>query len=110
MQTQTQTASPTERYSVKYYDAKLSKKGRGVQVQRFEDKAAAESFAGANILYGHPAKVETVTVAFTVRYANPGTKIGDSRVAEFTTRDDAEAFAASNRLFGRPCTVDEVLP
>jgi hypothetical protein len=57
-QTQTQTAGLTERYSVKYFDAKLSKKGRGVQVQHFTDKAAAESFASNNKLYANTCTVQ----------------------------------------------------
>jgi hypothetical protein len=48
----------TQRYAVRYYDAALSRKGRGVQVCVFRDRAAAEEFAASNRLYGKPCKVE----------------------------------------------------
>lgn len=55
----TQTAPP-ELFRVKFYDRKLSKKGRGVQVRTFTDRGAAEAFAAVNVLYSEPCKVETV--------------------------------------------------
>lgn len=49
---------PPARYEVKYYDARLSRKGRGVQVKRFTDRAAAEEFAGRNRLYAERCVVQ----------------------------------------------------
>lgn len=46
------------RYRVKYYDARLSKKGQGVQRKTFDDKEAAEAFAAKNRVYAKPCRVE----------------------------------------------------
>lgn len=48
----------TETFRVRYYDAKLSKKGRGVQVRTFADRAEAEAFAASNRIYSGPCRVE----------------------------------------------------
>jgi hypothetical protein len=52
------TATQPETFRVKYYDAKLSKKGRGTQVRTFTDRAEAEKFASANRIYAGPCRVE----------------------------------------------------
>ena len=48
-------------YRVKYYDAKLSKKGKGTQSRTFTDRAKAQEFADANQIYAGPCKVEEYT-------------------------------------------------
>jgi len=48
-------------YVVRYYDAKLSKLGRGVQAREFTDRAQAEAFAAKHRLYARPARVEEIT-------------------------------------------------
>lgn len=58
---------PIPRYRVVYYDAKLSKKGKGVQVRTFEDRAAAEEFASKNRVYARPCRVEEVRVDLEVK-------------------------------------------
>lgn len=50
-------------YRVRYYDAALSRKGRGVQARLFETREAAEAFAEGKILYARPATVELVETA-----------------------------------------------
>lgn len=45
-------------YIVRYYCPKASKRGRGVQTVRFNDRAQAEDFARGRVLYGRPARVE----------------------------------------------------
>jgi hypothetical protein len=52
------TETPT--YRVKFFDAQASKRGRGVQVAVFADRAEAESFAARNRIYAGPCKVEVV--------------------------------------------------
>ena len=47
-----------DKYRVKYYDAKLSKKGRGVQVAVFDTILDAEEFASRNQIYSRPCVVE----------------------------------------------------
>ncbi len=104
---QTQTAGLADRYSVKYFDAKASRAGKGgVRVASFADRDEAEAFAAANILYSRPCKVETRLVAFRVRYTNPGTKIGESLCRDFATREEADAFAATARMFSKPACVE----
>lgn len=44
-------------YAVKYFDARMSKRGQGVQVRRFWTRSEAEEFAGRNRLYGKPCQV-----------------------------------------------------
>lgn len=51
-----------QRFEVKYYDRKLSRKGRGTQVRVFTDRAAAEEFAAKNRIYAGPCKVVEVPV------------------------------------------------
>ncbi len=46
------------RFFVKYYDAKLSKKGRGTQYRWFHVREDAEKFAATNKIYAGPCKVE----------------------------------------------------
>lgn len=46
------------RFYVKYYDAKLSKKGRGTQWRVFDVREDAERFASENQIYARPCKVE----------------------------------------------------
>ena len=53
-----QASAAGPRWSVRYYDAALSRKGRGVQTRVFHDRAAAEKFAASNRVYGKPCKVE----------------------------------------------------
>lgn len=48
------------RYRVKYYDRKLSHRGKGVQVRRFHDRDQAEAFASRNQIYSGPCRVEEV--------------------------------------------------
>lgn len=48
------------KYHVRYYDAKLSKKGKGTQVAAFKTRAEAEDFAGRNQIYSMPCRVELV--------------------------------------------------
>lgn len=48
------------RYRVRYYDARLSRRGRGVQERVFRDRANAESFAAGHKLYGERCRVEVV--------------------------------------------------
>jgi hypothetical protein len=48
------------KYHVRYYDAKLSKKGKGTQVAAFKTRAEAEDFAGRNQIYSGPCRVELV--------------------------------------------------
>lgn len=50
-------------YLVKYYDAKLSKKGRGVQVRSFTDRQEAEKFAAENRIYAGHCRVEPKEIA-----------------------------------------------
>jgi hypothetical protein len=54
----TTAVEQSPRYSVRYYDRDLSRKGQGVQVATFKDRAEAEKFAAANKLYARPCKVE----------------------------------------------------
>lgn len=49
------------RFFVKYYDAKLSKKGRGTQYRWFRVREEAEKFASENKIYAAPSKVEEVS-------------------------------------------------
>jgi len=49
-------------FHVKYYDAKLSKQGSGVQVRSFTDHNEAEQFAAKNKLYARPCKVEVKSI------------------------------------------------
>lgn len=53
-------AKPTVTYRVKYYDRDLSRKGQGVQVATFTDRAEAEKFAAENRIYARACKVEEV--------------------------------------------------
>jgi hypothetical protein len=48
------------KYHVKYYDSKLSKKGKGTQIAAFKTRAEAEDFAGRNQIYSMPCRVELV--------------------------------------------------
>jgi hypothetical protein len=57
----TQAANPAPQFRVKYFDARLSKKGRGVQVATFTDRAEAEAFAAKNRIYAAPCKVEVAS-------------------------------------------------
>lgn len=50
-------------YRVRYYDARLSKKGRGVQVAVFDGLAEAERFASEHVLYNRPCSVEPLEPA-----------------------------------------------
>lgn len=45
-------------FRVRYYDRKLSHKGRGTQVRTFTDREEAERFAAQNQLYSEPCTVE----------------------------------------------------
>ncbi len=109
MNTAAGIAALTERYAVRFFSAAHSRAQKGgVRVSYFTDKVAAESFACGRILYGKPAKAEAVTAQFAVRYANPGTKIGESKLATFATRHEAEAFAAVNKMFSKGCIVETV--
>jgi hypothetical protein len=51
-------ANPT--YKVRFYSAAASRKGAGVRVAYFSDRAEAEEFAAANRLYAKPCQVETL--------------------------------------------------
>lgn len=51
---------PQPRFRVRYYDRRLSRKGRGVQVRRFVDRAKADAFAAANQIYSQPCRVEEI--------------------------------------------------
>lgn len=53
--------APFTLFRVRYYDAKLSKKGRGVQVRTFTDRAEAEAFAASNRIYSGPCRVEVAS-------------------------------------------------
>jgi hypothetical protein len=50
----------SETFKVKFFDAKASRKGAGVRVAYFADRAEAEAFAASNQLYAKPCKVETL--------------------------------------------------
>jgi hypothetical protein len=52
------TITEPSTFVVKYYDAKLSKKGQGVQFRRFTTRDAAENFAAQNRIYAGPCTVE----------------------------------------------------
>lgn len=54
------SATLTETYKVKFFDAKASRKGKGIRVSYFSDLAAAEKFASENRIYAGPCKVETL--------------------------------------------------
>lgn len=45
------------RYRVKYFDAQLSRKGKGVQIKGFKNRKDAEEFASHNILHAKPCLV-----------------------------------------------------
>ncbi len=64
------------RYRVRYYDAKLSREGRGSQSRLFDDFAVATEFAARHRYQTKPARVETVD-EYTVE-AQP-TNHGSSR-------------------------------
>lgn len=49
---------PDLKFQVRYYDARLSRKGQGVQVKKFKTLEEAEAFASVNVLYAKPCKVE----------------------------------------------------
>lgn len=62
------------KYRVKYYDEKLSHKGRGTQVRAFDDREKAEAFAAENRIYGGPCSVEEVDdEAAPISEAKPAT-------------------------------------
>lgn len=48
-------------FTVKYFNARLSRSGKGVQTETFNDLARAEQFAASNVLYGKPAVVRPVS-------------------------------------------------
>jgi hypothetical protein len=49
------------RYQVAYYDAKLSRVGKGgSRVRKFTLRSAAEDFASRNRIYSKPSKVEVL--------------------------------------------------
>lgn len=50
----------SERYQVRYYDAKLSRHGRGSQVATFDSREQAEAFAEGRRYHARPATVEVV--------------------------------------------------
>jgi hypothetical protein len=50
------------RWFVRYYCPRMSKRGQGVQVRHFVNRAEAEEFAAKNRLYSRPAKVEEVEI------------------------------------------------
>lgn len=49
-------------YVVRFYDAKMSRKGRGVQVRQFFDRETAELFASTHRLYAKPCRVEELKI------------------------------------------------
>lgn len=56
------TAAPSLTFRVRYYDARMSRKGQGVQVRTFTDRAKAEDFASQNRIYAGPCRVEAVSL------------------------------------------------
>jgi hypothetical protein len=54
--------APRERFVVRYYDAKASKRGAGVRCSSpFVTRAEAEAFAIGRTLYAGPARIEVHT-------------------------------------------------
>lgn len=56
-------ANPTTEtalFKVRYFDAKASKRGQGVQTRTFTDRAKADLFAAGRTLYARPATVEVL--------------------------------------------------
>lgn len=51
---------PVLKFQVRYYDARKSRKGQGVQVMQFATREAAEDFASKNKLYAKPCRVEEI--------------------------------------------------
>jgi hypothetical protein len=47
-------------FKVRFYDAKASRKGKGVKVAYFTDRAEADAFAAGKTLYARPAVAEPV--------------------------------------------------
>lgn len=49
---------PRWKFRVRYFDARMSRKGQGVQERRFYCEDEAAKFASKNRLYARPCKVE----------------------------------------------------
>lgn len=46
------------KFRVVFYDAKMSRKGKGMRQATFTERDKAEEFAKGKVAYGRPAKVD----------------------------------------------------